>query len=304
MSLKGVIPPVVTPLNEDGTFDAESFTRVIEHMLGAGVHGLFVLGSSGEVAFSTDERRDEVTRRAVEVVVGRAPVLVGVIDTQTERVIAHVKRAEAIGVDGLVVTAPFYGLGGEAEVERHFRYIAQQTKLPIFAYDLPVSVHTKLSGDMLVRLGVEGVLAGVKDSSGDDVAFRQLILKNRAAGSPLTLLTGHEVVVDGAYLGGADGAVPGLGNIDPAGYVRMWDAYQDGNWEAVRGEQDRLVEVMGITSAVTGVTGFGAGVGAFKTALHLMGLIKTNKMPEPVRTLEGENVEAIAAVLRQTGLID
>ena len=273
-------------------------------MIDAGVHGLFAMGSSGEVAFSTSERRDEVTSAAVEVAAGRVPVVVGVIDMQTTRVIEHAQRAQELGAAGIVATAPFYALGGEAEVERHFRVIADNIDLPLYAYDIPVCVHTKLGVNMLMRLGEEGVLAGIKDSSGDDVSFRILSIKNRDAGSPLALLTGHEVVVDGAYMSGADGSVPGLANIDPHGYVRQWDAYQRGDWDAVREEQDRLVRLMMITQVVEGVAGFGAGVGAFKTALNLMGIFETNNMPEPVTSLTGSNVEAIAKVLAEAGLLD
>ncbi len=304
MSLTGVIPPVVTPLTAGGDFDYESFARNANRMIDAGVHGLFAMGSSGEVAFSTSERRDEVTSAAIEVAAGRVPVVVGVIDMQTTRVIEHAQRAQELGAAGIVATAPFYALGGPAEVERHFRVIADNIDLPLYAYDIPVCVHTKLGVDMLMRLGEEGVLAGIKDSSGDDVSFRILSIKNRDAGSPLALLTGHEVVVDGAYMSGADGSVPGLANIDPHGYVRQWDAYQRGDWDAVREEQDRLVRLMMITQVVEGVAGFGAGVGAFKTALNLMGIFETNNMPEPVTSLTGSNVEAIAKVLAEVGLLD
>ena len=304
MSLTGVIPPVVTPLTASGDFDYESFARNANRMIDAGVHGLFAMGSSGEVAFSTSERHDEVTSAAVEVAAGRVPVVVGVIDMQTTRVIEHAQRAQELGAAGIVATAPFYALGGEAEVERHFRVIADNIDLPLYAYDIPVCVHTKLGVNMLMRLGEEGVLAGIKDSSGDDVSFRILSIKNRDAGSPLALLTGHEVVVDGAYMSGADGSVPGLANIDPHGYVRQWDAYQRGDWDAVREEQDRLVRLMMITQVVEGVAGFGAGVGAFKTALNLMGIFETNNMPEPVTSLTGSNVEAIAKVLAEAGLLD
>ena len=304
MSLTGVIPPVVTPLTAGGDFDYESFARNANRMIDAGVHGLFAMGSSGEVAFSTSERRDEVTSAAIEVAAGRVPVVVGVIDMQTTRVIEHAQRAQELGAQGIVATAPFYALGGPAEVERHFRVIADNIDLPLYAYDIPVCVHTKLGVDMLMRLGEEGVLAGIKDSSGDDVSFRILSIKNRDAGSPLSLLTGHEVVVDGAYMSGADGSVPGLANIDPHGYVRQWDAYQRGDWDGVREEQDRLVRLMMITQVVEGVAGFGAGVGAFKTALNLLGIFETNNMPEPVTTLTGSNVEAIAKVLAEVGLLD
>ena len=118
----------------------------------------------------------------------------------------------------------------------------------------------------------------------------------------MALLTGHEVVVDGAYLSGANGSVPGLGNVDPHGYVRQWNAYQEGDWTTVRVEQDRLADLMTIVGAAQNLIGFGAGVGAFKTALMLLGVIATNEMPMPVRKLEGEEITTIAAILERNGL--
>ncbi len=298
----GVIPPVVTPLTADRQLDRVSLKRSIQRLLDAQVDGLFVLGSSGEVAFSTDQRRREIIQVAVETIGKRVPLLVGCIDMQTERVIEHAQVAASLGAEAIVATAPFYALGGSAEIEEHFRQIAQSVDLPLFAYDLPQCVGKKLDFDLLVRLGQNGVLAGVKDSSGDDVSFRFLLDDNRRAGSPLTLLTGHEVVVDGAYLAGAAGSVPGLANIDPDGYVRMWQAAKAGDWQSVRREQDRLSALMRIVTVTSGVTGFAAGVGAFKTALALMGVFDTNQMPRPVATLQGENVQAVADVLQECGI--
>ena len=300
---RGVIPPVVTPLTDDREFDRASFTTNIDRLIDAGVHGLFFLGSSGEVAFSTDRRRDEIVEAAIEQVNGRVPVLVGCIDTETERVIEHARRAADRGADAIVATAPFYALGGMTEVEQHFRLIHDAVDVPLFAYDIPVCVHTKLPGDLLVRLGQEGVLAGVKDSSGDDVSVRFLVQDNNDAGHPLQVLTGHEVVVDGAYLAGADGSVPGLANVNPEVYVRQWRAYENGDWDAVRKAQDEAARLMRIVTVTSGVTGFGAGVGAFKTAMKLLGVCESNQMPNPVAALEGDNVRAIETVLKNVGLL-
>ena len=151
-------------------------------------------------------------------------------------------------------------------MEEHFRILHEELDLPIFAYDIPVCVHTKLPWRLLAKLGAEGVLAGVKDSSGDDISFRYLCQENEKLGHPLSLLTGHEIVVDGAYLSGADGSVPGLGNVDPDGYVRMWKAAEAGDWSTVKLEQDKLNELSHIFDCTDGVQGYGAGVGAFKTA--------------------------------------
>lgn len=203
-----------------------------------------------------------------------------------------------------MATAPFYALGGMAEVEEHFRILHEELDLPIFAYDIPVCVHTKLPWPLLVKLGKEGVLAGVKDSSGDDISFRYLCQENEKAGHPLSLLTGHEIVVDGAYLSGADGSVPGLANVEPEGYVRMWKAAQAGDWATVKAEQDRLNEISHIFDVTSGVQGYAGGVGAFKTALWLLGVFDSNTMPRPVKALEGDNVEAIKKVLVDTGLLE
>lgn len=299
----GVVPPVVTPDTPDHQLDVVSFERSINRLIEAGVDGLFFLGSSGEVVFATDERRDQIVREAVRIVDHRVPVLVGIIDTETERVLEHGRRALALGADALVATAPFYALGGPADIEEHFRILHQELDAPLFAYDIPVCVHTKLSWKMLARLGAEGVLAGVKDSSGDDVSFRYLVQENEKNGHPLTLLTGHEIVVDGALLSGADGSVPGLANVEPEGYVRMWKAAQEGNWAEVKREQDRLNEISHIFDVTTGVQGYGAGVGAFKCALNLMGIFDSDQMPRPVKPLDGQNREAIKQVLIVNGLL-
>ncbi len=299
----GVVPPVVTPDTPDHQLDVVSFERSINRLIEAGVDGLFFLGSSGEVVFATDERRDQIVREAVRIVDHRVPVLVGIIDTETERVLEHGRRALALGADALVATAPFYALGGPADIEEHFRILHQELDAPLFAYDIPVCVHTKLSWKMLARLGAEGVLAGVKDSSGDDVSFRYLVQENEKNGHPLTLLTGHEIVVDGALLSGADGSVPGLANVEPEGYVRMWKAAQEGNWAEVKREQDRLNEISHIFDVTSGVQGYGAGVGAFKCALNLMGIFDSDQMPRPVKPLDGQNREAIKQVLIANGLL-
>lgn len=299
----GVVPPVVTPDTPDHQLDVVSFERSINRLIEAGVDGLFFLGSSGEVVFATDERRDQIVREAVRIVDHRVPVLVGIIDTQTERVLEHGRRALALGADALVATAPFYALCGPADVEEHFRILHQELDAPLFAYDIPVCVHTKLPWKMLARLGAEGVLAGVKDSSGDDVSFRYLVQENEKNGHPLTLLTGHEIVVDDALLSGADGSVPGLANVEPEGYVRMWKAAQEGNWAEVKREQDRLNEISHIFDVTSGVQGYGAGVGAFKCALNLMGIFDSDQMPRPVKPLDGQNREAIKQVLIANGLL-
>lgn len=305
-SFTGVVPPVVTPLLPDGTVDTVSLERLVEHLLGAGVHGLFALGSSGETVFLTDTQRDIAIETVVKTAAGQVPVIVGCIEPATPRVIERVHTAATLGASAVVTTAPFYTLVGPHEVERHFRAVHAAADLPQLAYDIPVCVNTKLSVDLLLGLGQDGVIAGVKDSSGDDVAFRQLLLGAADAGlEDFSALTGHEVVVDAMMLAGAAGSVPGLGNVDPAGYVRLHDAALKGDWATARTEQERLTRLFRIVAAPDPATTFGStrGVGAFKTALALLGIIESNAVSLPMRSLDDDETARVRGHLELAGLV-
>lgn len=302
--ISGVVPPIVTPLNEDRTIDTKSLERSVTRLLDAGVNALFALGSSSEVAYFSDAQRDQMLNVVFSTVGGQVPVLVGVIDTMANRITDHMDAAAKYEPAGYVATAPFYAISGPDEIRRQFEVLAAHASAPVWAYDIPVCVHVKLAPDALVQLGSDGLLAGVKDSSGDDVSFRRLAMQNAKAGHPLQLLTGHEAVVDGAYLAGADGSVPGLGNVDPAGYVRMHQAFLDGDYAAMKTEQDRLAALFEIVFSPVGKVGPAAGVGAFKTALRELGVFTTNQMSEPMAAIDDPQVvERIRAILGEVGLL-
>lgn len=299
----GVIPPVVTPLTADGGVDTASLERLVAFLLEGGVDGLFALGSSGEVAYLTDEQQATVLDTVIGAAAGQVPVLAGAIQPSTNRVVERAGTAAKLGADAVVATAPFYTRTHESEIDVHFRRISEAIDLPLLAYDVPVSVHSKLAVDLVLSLAADGVIAGVKDSSGDDVGLRRLCLGARSL-PEFSVLTGHEVVVDAMLLGGADGTVPGLGNVDPHGYARLFAACRRGDWAAARAEQDRLAELFEIVFAVDTRTASGstAGIGAFKTALVLRGIIAGNTVSPPMRPLDDAETAKVGAVLERAGI--
>lgn len=304
--LRGVVPPVCTPLTAEWEVDVPSLQRLVDFLIDGGVNGLFALGSTSEVAFLPDQHRQRVLETVVERTAGRVPVLAGAIDMTSLRVLDHARVAEKAGCDGLVVTAPFYTRTHPAEIERHFRVVADGCDLPVYAYDLPVSVHSKLDGDMLVRLASDGVLAGVKDSSGDDGGLRRLVLAaRREAPTSFSVLTGSELTVDTALRMGAHGVVPGLGNVDPHGYVRLYRHCVDGDWDAAAAEQERLIELFGLVDAGE-ATRMGRGssaLGAFKTALRQRGVIDSGMTAPPQTPLDDTEAQQVAFRLRAAGLL-
>lgn len=306
--LVGVVPPVCTPLTPDFDVDIRSLERLVDFLTGNGVDGLFVLGSTSEVAFLPDDHRRRVLETVTGRVGGQVPVIAGAIDMTSLRVVEHARVAAKYGCDGIVVTAPFYTRTHPAEIEAHYRFIHEAVELPIYAYDLPVSVHSKLGGSLLLDLAGEGVLAGVKDSSGDESGLRRLILDRNNRGEPtsaFSILTGSELTVDSALFMGADGVVPGLGNVDPAGYSRLYRACRAADWETARTEQERLLRLFDIVD-VGDPMRMGRGssaLGAFKAALHLRGVIDHPVTAVPQVPLDDSETAQVRALVEAAGLL-
>lgn len=299
----GVVPPVVTPLTESYEVDYASLTRVIENLLDGGVHGLFVLGSSGEIVFHDDATRRMIIEHTIRIANGRVPVLAGTIDPATDRTIGHAKAAQELGVDAVVVTAPFYARTSQPEVADHFRYVRDAIDIPVIAYDIPVCVNIKLDRKTTVALAREGVISGLKDSSGDDGNFRFCLL-DLADKPDFFLMTGSEIVVDNALQMGAHGVVPGLANVDPHGYVRLWNHARAGDWDAARKEQERLCRLFEMVwIALPRVSAGSAGVGSFKTAMQQLGIIETNLMARPQRRLDAAETAKVVEMVRAAGLM-
>ncbi|MGW6023070.1 dihydrodipicolinate synthase family protein [Streptomyces sp. NPDC055099] len=306
--LNGVVPPVCTPLTPDREVDTASLVRLVDHLVAGGVDGLFVLGSSSEAAYLTDAQRRLVIETVAGHVGGQLPVLAGAIDMATPRVLDHVHSVTDAGADGVVVTAPFYTRTHPAEMARHFRLVATRSPVPVFAYDLPASVHSKLPAELILELAADGVLAGLKDSSGDEGNFREVILGARGRRTDIagfSVLTGSETTVDSALAMGADGVVPGLGNVDPEGYARLYRYCREGDWVRARSEQERLCGLFGMVR-VGDAGRMGASssaLGAFKAALHLRGVIACPATAEPQVPLGPGEVERVGKFLAGAGLL-
>ncbi|MFD7919834.1 dihydrodipicolinate synthase family protein [Streptomyces sp. NPDC059740] len=309
--LRGVVPPVCTPLDQQGEVDTASLARLVDHLIEGGVHALFALGSTSEVAYLTDRQRDtalETVRKASD---GRVPVLAGVIDTTTGRVVDHARRARDLGADAIVATAPFYTRTHPREIAAHFRGIRAAVDLPLFAYDIPVSVTTKLPAGLVRELAVDGTLAGLKDSSGDEGGLRRLLVelggRDARGDGPapgFSVLTGSELTVDAALLAGVDGVVPGIGNVDPAGYVRLYEAALAGDWARAVSEQERLTALFSMVDVgpEADMGRSSSALGSFKAALHLLGLIDHPATALPQQPLSEASVAEVGRRLTAAGL--
>lgn len=300
----GVVPPICTPFTDDGSIDTTSLEKLLKYQLDGGVTGIFALGTTSETGALTDAQRKTVIETTVGTIAGQVPVLVGAIAMSTNAVIEYAQQAGELGADAVVSLGPYYHKYSDAEIAAHFRAIHKAITLPIVAYNLPQMVQTALSKDVVAELAADGVIAGVKDSSGDEINFRGMVASTSQY-PHFSVFTGAELTVDYALFCGAAGVVPGLGNVDPAGYRRLYDASVDNDWDRVREEQARLADVHTILSQATpGRVGITSNfIGGYKTALREMGIIASNAMATPMTPLNAEESGRIRVILERNGLI-
>ncbi|MEU3713226.1 dihydrodipicolinate synthase family protein [Streptomyces catenulae] len=303
--LTGVVPPVCTPLTASGRVDVDSLAALTERLIDAGVNALFVLGSTGEAACLSDGRRSTVIETVVAAARGRLPVLAGALDMATSRVLDHARTAQALGADAIVATPPLCTRTHPAEIADHYRRIRAAVDLPLFACNAPASLPTELPADTVLDLAADGILDGIEDSSGNIGALRRLLVRLPALDRPFSVLTGCELSADGALLAGAHGVVPGLGNVDPAAFVRLYEHARAGDWRAAAAEQDRLAALFALTDAGD-ATAMGRGssaLGALKAALHLLDVIGCPDTAPPQIPLDGPARDAVRRALEEAELL-
>ncbi len=297
LTLAGVIPPLVTPLTKDEEVDTAAVAFVVEHVLGGGVHGIFILGTMGEGATLDDGRRSTMARAAVDAVAGRVPVIAGVIETSTRRAVATARVLAQAGVDALVVMAPcYYRHADQEELLAHFRSVVEATDLPAVIYDNPHTTKNALTIESVLALAEHPQVIALKDSTGDVSHFAELA--RRFAGGDFALFQGDESQLDTAMLLGAHGLVVGMANLTPGIVVDLYESGQRGDRQRAGELQEELLRLQrGLYHLRPR-----AFLQGMKTALSLLGLCQP-WTTAPHLPLDDVQVERAKKVLREEGVL-
>jgi dihydrodipicolinate synthase/N-acetylneuraminate lyase len=269
--LCGVIPPMLSPLDEQREPDAQGIRLLVEHILAGGCKGLFVLGGYGEGAWLTGAQREAVVRAAVAAAGGRAPVLVGVVLPATKASCEAAQQAESLGADAIVVGSPYYfGVDADAQV-RHVEAVLKAVRLPVLLYNIPQCTYNPFAVQTVATLAQEPRVIGIKDSAGDLGAFTELLaIKQRRPGFRVLQGNGVDMLSDPPVMG--DGIVAGLANIAPRLHVNLFNAAKAGDDVEVKQLQGRIrdlatLETIGphflaAAKAACATLGFGTGLPA------------------------------------------
>ena len=238
----GIIPPMVTPLKDWDTLDNQGIEKLINHILNGGVHGLFVLGTTGEAPSLSHQLRKEVIKRTLDQVGTKVPVLVGITDTSFIETINIAEFAAEAGASAVVLAPPYYFPAGQFELIEYIEHLEQRLPLPLFLYNMPS--HTKMIFEPeTVKKASElpGVI-GLKDSSGNMVYFHQLqqLFKDQ---DDFKLFIGPEELLGETLVLGGHGGVCGGANLIPELYVSMYETSIGGDLKKMGELHERIMQV-------------------------------------------------------------
>ncbi|MCS7224352.1 MAG: dihydrodipicolinate synthase family protein [Armatimonadetes bacterium] len=291
--IRGIIPPLATPLKDDETVDKEQVRRLVSFLLEKGVHGLFVLGSTGEFPALTDEAKRGMIGTVLQEVHGRVPVLVGVTEPGTKRAISWVRAAESEGADAFVAAPPYYFRHTENEILRHFQMLADASPRPLLLYNIPVTTQNFLSLSTIIKLSDHPNIIGIKDSTGDMAFFSQIV--DAMEEKPFVILQGDDRLVALSLIRGGTGAINSCANLVPEWFVSVYDAVQRGDVASALFYQKKINQVLGLLESVP----FFAGL---KEGLRLRG-VNAGAVSAPLETLSEQEKEQIKVTLVRHHLI-
>ncbi len=296
--LRGIVPPLVTPLASRDDLDHDGLSRLVEHVLGGGVHGLFILGTTGEAPSLSHRLRRDLIDAVTKQVNGRVPILVGITDTSFVESVEIAGYAAAAGAAAVVLAPPYYFPAGQPELLEYLRHLVKELPLPLFLYNMPSLTKLVYEPETVREAAAIDGIVGLKDSSADMIYFHHLqqLCKDRPE---FSLLVGPETLLGETLLLGGHGGVCGGANLRPQLYVELYAAAQERDLERVRGLH---AEVMRLGDAIYGVGRFGSSyLKGLKCALSCCGIC-SDFMAEPFHRFREEERETIAERLRELGI--
>lgn len=290
----GVIPPIITPVDEQERVDEKALRKLISHCIENGIHGIFVAGSNGECMALTQEERDRAIRITLDEAADRVPVIAGVMDCSTKRVIENIKRFEQMGGKTAVVTPVFYARHAtQDETVRHFEEISRNTEADLMIYNIPMFTGQTLLANTIFEIAKIDKVVGYKDTSGLFPEFLKCL--RHFKGTDFVLHQGATNLAIPSLLLGADGYIPSLAPLFPKPHVKLYEAARRGDIEETKkwGEVvDETCKIFGMAKSQTSST---------KYALSKLGFLDSRviRPTEPITKEEEKKIDQQIERLRE-----
>ncbi len=296
--LCGIVPPMITPLLRRDQLDVTGLERVLERVIAGGVHGVFILGTTGEAPSLSYQLRREVIDRTCQFVRGRVPIIVGITDTSVVEAINLARHAAAAGAQAVVTAAPYYFPEGQPELIEWAQKLVPDLPLPVYFYNMPQMTKVIFEPETIRQLTQLTGIAGLKDSSGDLNYYQKLVEVAKTRPDWRVFVGPELLLVETLRLGG-HGGVNGGAQLDPGLLVGLYDATLRGDQAAVERLQARLVQLGEVYKVGRHASTVIKGV---KCALNLMGIC-SGELAEPLRAFNEPERRIVAERLTALGLL-
>lgn len=294
IELKGVIPPIVTPTNDDETLNTTAFKNVIDYVIEGGVHGIFVMGSNGEFYAFDESAQKNIVQKAVEYANGRVAVYAGASAITTKSCIRLAKNAQEVGADAVTVLAPTFITVNDDELYEHYKKIAQSVSLPVLLYNNPGKTANNISTDLLSKLSRIENIVGIKNTSLDfsqTIKYIEAITDNES----FNVFSGTDFYILATMMHGGVGCVAGTANIAPKLVVKIYDRFLAGDMQGALDAQRRLLPLRN-------AYGYGSFPVVMKECFNIMG-IDVGMPVAPIKSCTPTNIKKISKILKDLELI-
>jgi dihydrodipicolinate synthase/N-acetylneuraminate lyase len=240
--LRGIIPPLVTPLSDNDKLDLEGLERLIEHTIMGGVNGIFILGTTGEFASLSYKLRCELIQHTCKIVKGRVPVLTGISDSSFSESLNLARCASHNGSDAVILTPPYYFTLEQPELLEYLKRITPQIPLPLFIYNIPVYTKVNFEPATVKEAASIPGITGMKDSSSNLAYFKQVQNELRD-NKDFTFMVGQEEYMSEFVLTGGHGGINGGANLFPRLYVSLYNASVNHDFDTISRLQQKVMQI-------------------------------------------------------------
>lgn len=294
LKLRGIVPPLITPLVARDALDEVGLERLVEHVLGGGVHGLFILGTTGEAPSLSYRLRREFIGRVCQLACERVPVLVGITDTSFVEAVGMARHAADSGASAVVLSTPYYFPAGQTELLSYVRNLLPELPLPLVLYNMPSLTKVWFEPETVEKLASEERIIGVKDSSGD-LAYFERLQSVRRLRPDWSLMIGPEAMLPEAMALGGDGGVTGGANVVPRLFVDCYAAAAAGDALRVAALGQQIKDFQAIYEIGKYASKY---IKATKCAASLLGICD-DFMAEPFHRFLPPERAKVAAILKR-----
>lgn len=291
---KGIIPPIITPLTEEGRVNYDVLRQMVNHLIDQGVHGLFPLGTTGEFYAFNDEEYRKILETVVEETKGRVPVYGGANHITTRGVIHLAKICEQVGVDAISILTPMFVSQTQEELYNYFAEIAANTTLPIILYNNKPKTNVTIEPKTVAKLAkIENIVA-VKDSTGDMTNTAEYIRLTRD-NPDFHVLMGRDTLIHAALCYGATGAIASCANVAPRLAADIYDKY-------IAGDLEGALEAQFALAPLRIACNMGTFPAVIKEGLVQQG-IPVGKCLSPIGELRPDEKDKLHQILEDMGLV-